>query len=45
MTHKDDSVYIEHMLECIEKIKDYANGGETVFRESTLIQDAVISRP
>lgn len=42
MNHKDDSVYIEHMLECIERIQSYIGGGEEEFRHSTLIQDAVI---
>ena len=42
MIHKDDSVYIDHMLECIEKVEDYIGGDEEAFRQSTLVQDAVI---
>ena len=37
-----DQVYIVHMLECIERVKTYTSDGEFVFRQSQLVQDAVI---
>lgn len=40
--NESNQVYIVHMLECIERVKTYTAGGESVFRQSQLIQDAVI---
>lgn len=37
-----DKVYLMHMLECIERVQAYCGEGERSFRESRLIQDAVI---
>ena len=37
-----DLVYVVHMLECIERVLEYCEGGEASFRQSRLIQDAVI---
>ena len=37
-----DPVYVVHMLECIERVLEYCEGGEASFRQSRLIQDAVI---
>ncbi len=42
MTFKDDGVYIEHMLACIQRIKDYTQGNKALFFDSTLVQDAVV---
>ncbi len=39
---KDDRIYLTHVLECIQRIEAYTNGNETHFKESTLIQDAVL---
>ena len=39
---KDDKLYLGHILECINNIEDYTNGGRDEFLKSTLIQDAVI---
>ena len=39
---KDDFLYIHHVLECIGRISRYCENGETAFRESELIQDAVL---
>jgi len=39
---KDDKIYLFHIIECIENIKDYVAPGKSVFFESKLIQDAVI---
>jgi uncharacterized protein with HEPN domain len=40
---KDDSIYIEHILECITKIQAYtSNISKEQFATSDLIQDAVI---
>jgi uncharacterized protein with HEPN domain len=40
---KDDIVYIEHILDCIRKIKDYSQGlSIKEFSTNELVQDAVI---
>ncbi|WP_058615708.1 DUF86 domain-containing protein [Tepidimonas taiwanensis] len=41
-TREADLVYVMHMLECIDRITDYTADGESAFRASRLIQDAVI---
>ena len=42
MSHKDDAVYIEHMLTCIDRVLDYIGNDKEAFYQSTLVQDAVI---
>ncbi len=37
-----DQVYLAHMLECIARVMAYTEEGEAAFRQSRLIQDAVI---
>ncbi len=39
---KDDRLYVEHVLECIERIQQYCRDGEAAFFASELIQDAVL---
>ncbi len=39
---KDDRVYLIHILECIERIEKYTEGGEEVFFSDTKTQDAVL---
>lgn len=39
---KDDTVYLYHIIECIESIQEYTKAGEDEFFRSKLIQDAVI---
>lgn len=41
MASKDNSLYIDHMLDCIARIHEYASG-EDDFRQSRLVQDAVL---
>lgn len=41
-TAKSDAVYVAHMLECIWRVQSYTVQGQQHFRQSTLIQDAVI---
>ena len=41
MSGRDDSVYIEHMLECILRINQYVENKEQ-FYQSHLVQDAVV---
>ncbi len=41
MSQKDDSVYIEHMRDCIHRIDEYVESKE-VFYDSHLVQDAVV---
>ena len=42
MSRKDNTVYIEHMMTCIQKINEYTEESKEKFFNSTLIQDAVI---
>ena len=35
-------VYIEHMLDCIDRIENYTQCDQRAFMQSTLIQDAVV---
>lgn len=39
---KDDKLYLIHIGECISKIEQYTTSGHQEFRNSTLIQDAVL---
>jgi uncharacterized protein with HEPN domain len=39
---KDDRFYVEHILECIEKIERFSSEGESQFFKSDLIQDAIL---
>ena len=41
MSIKDNSVYVEHMLDCIHRINEYVESKEQ-FYDSTLVQDAVV---
>jgi len=38
---KNDTVYIEHMLECLNRIDDYVNDKEQ-FYSTKIVQDAVV---
>jgi len=42
VSHKDDAVYVEHMLSCIDRIIEYIGNDKEAFYQSTLVQDAVI---
>jgi uncharacterized protein with HEPN domain len=39
---KDDLLYVEHILECIERVEDYCGQGERAFFAQRIIQDAVL---
>lgn len=39
---KDDKLYLEHILDCINKIDAYTNVGKIAFVQTDLIQDGVI---
>jgi uncharacterized protein with HEPN domain len=39
---KDDSIYLRHILEAIEKIESYAAVGKDSFMTTAIIHDAVI---
>lgn len=41
MSIKDNTVYLEHMLDCIHRINEYVESKEQ-FYDSTLVQDAVV---
>jgi uncharacterized protein with HEPN domain len=41
--HKDNNIYLIHILDCVDKILSYTEGlTESKFLENTMIQDAVI---
>jgi uncharacterized protein with HEPN domain len=44
MNLERDRVYVEHILECIDKINDYTGKDRDRFMHDTLIQDAVLRR-
>lgn len=39
---KDDRVYIEHIIDCIDRINEYTQNDQFVFMNSPMVQDAVI---
>lgn len=39
---KDDKLYLINILECMERIELYTKSGVDDFRNSTMVQDAVI---
>ena len=40
----EDQVYLEYILDCIDKIKDYSQGGKEEFLANSMVQDAIIRR-
>ena len=44
MNMDKDKVYLEHILECLVKIRQYTEKGREYFLEDDLIQDAVLRR-
>jgi uncharacterized protein with HEPN domain len=39
---KDDAVYLRHILECVQRIEEYAAAGREAFLASHLLQDATL---
>jgi len=39
---KDDTLYLHHIRDALDAIKDYTVGGEEAFYQTRMIQDAVI---
>ncbi len=39
---KSEVVYVEHVLDCIDRIDQYTKGGKSHFISSRLVQDAVV---
>ncbi|WP_019864453.1 HepT-like ribonuclease domain-containing protein [Methylovulum miyakonense] len=39
---KNDRIYIEHIIDCIDRIDEYTQNDSFVFMNSTMVQDAVI---
>lgn len=37
-----DQIYVEHMLECVDRIERYADNDRARFMNSELVQDAVV---
>ena len=43
MTHRDDKIYLQHIIEAIGQIEEYMTGGDLKqFSETKLLQDGVI---
>jgi len=42
MSIKGDAVYVEHILDCIDRVEEYVEEGKESFFASSLIQDAVV---
>lgn len=40
----EDQVYLEYILDCIDKIKAYSQGGKEEFLANSMISDAIIRR-
>lgn len=41
---KDDRLYLIHIMECVEHIESYAEGGREVFLSDAKTQDAILRR-
>ena len=41
---KDDRIYVEHILEAIDRIAQYTEAGEDAFYQDTKTQDAVLRK-
>ncbi len=41
---KDQRVYLQHILECIESVEEYTAEGRTGFQASRMAQDATLRR-
>ncbi len=39
-----DKIYLEYILDCIDKIKIYAQRGKEEFLANSMVQDAIIRR-
>jgi uncharacterized protein with HEPN domain len=39
---KDDSIYLEYIIDCIDRINEYTEYDQFVFMNSQMVQDAVI---
>ena len=41
---KEDKIYLEYILQCIEKIEEYSVGGKEEFLANSMVQDAILRR-
>ena len=41
MAVKDQGLYLNHIMECIDRIEQYASSGYEDFLDNTMIQDAI----
>lgn len=44
MSSEQDRVYLAHILECADLIRDYTNNDKATFMANSLVQDAVLRR-
>jgi len=40
----EDRVYLEYILQCIDKIEAYSRGGKEDFLNNSMVQDAILRR-
>jgi uncharacterized protein with HEPN domain len=40
----EDRIYLEYILQCIERIEDYSKGGKEEFVTNLMVQDAIMRR-
>jgi uncharacterized protein with HEPN domain len=40
----EDRIYLEYILQCINRIEDYSKGGKEEFETNLMVQDAIIRR-
>jgi uncharacterized protein with HEPN domain len=38
----EDQIYLEYILECINKIEVYSQGGKQDFLDNSMVQDAIL---
>lgn len=44
MNKERDRIYVQHILECIDRINDYTRNGKNSFLNEVIVQDAVLRR-
>ena len=40
----EDRIYLEYIIQCINKIEDYSTGGKGEFYKDSMVQDAIFRR-
>ena len=40
----EDPIYLEYILQCIDRIEEYSQGDKEVFLNNSMVQDAILRR-